>query len=114
MEGRCCPFTLQSLNTIAILLVHIMHFPFKAEVINYKGDLNTPPDQVQFFRSEMYFTSDQPDFTSTNQIFISTNQIFSEIFFTSDQPGGEEKEDKLCGEEDEDGQGQGRRGRVQR
>ena len=25
-----------------------MHSPFKAEVINYKGDLNTPPDQVKF------------------------------------------------------------------
>ena len=52
MEGRCCPFSLNTLIWDFTLLPSYLLFPFKAEVINYKGDLNTPPDQVQFFRSE--------------------------------------------------------------
>ena len=72
-----------------VLLPSYSVFSFKAEVINYKGDLNTPPDQVKIFRSER-------------------------TIFNLYQPGGAEEEDKLCGEEDEDGEGQGWGGRVQR
>ena len=61
-------------------------------MINYKGDLNTPPDQVRF----------------------SNKSKKNSIFFNFYKPGGEEEEDKLCWEEDEDGEGQGRGGRVQR
>ena len=35
-----------------VLLPFYSVFSFKAEVINYKGDLNTPPDQVKYSRSE--------------------------------------------------------------
>ena len=63
-------------------------FPPQAEVINYKGDLNTPPDQVAPSSAEL---------------------LRSILCF---QPGGEEEEDQLRREEDEDGEGQGRRRRV--
>ena len=66
---------------------------FKAEVINYKGDLNTPPDQVRFSnRSDKKIDI----LTSTNQAERKkkTNFVGKKMRMGKGKGGGDESSDE--------------------
>ena len=68
----------------------MMYF-FKAEVVNYKGDLNTPPDQVKFSNQ-----SEKKSWTSTNQAERKkkTNFVGKKMRMGKCKGGGDESSDE--------------------
>ena len=69
----------------------MMYF-FKAEVVNYKGDLNTPPDQVKFSNQ----SETEKTWTSANQAERKkkTNFVGKKMRMGKGKGGGDESSDE--------------------